>query len=289
MAGPPSATTRGALWVTAAMMFFSVQPVMVRYLSDTIPATEQVFFRGVVTVVLFLPWMLRKGSQGLRTRRLGLIGVRSAFIGLGVVSFFYAVGLMPLAQVVALHFTLPLFGMVAAMIYLRERPPAHRWIATVIGFAGTLVILRPGFVPVDLVAMMVLFSALCYALGSVVTKELVRTEAPDLVVFYMNIFSVLFFAIPAWLYWVPPTYEDWILLTVLGAITLFAHICYTRGVAVAEVSYLFAFEFLRLPIAALAGLALFAEVPDIWTVIGAAVIFGATYYATWRERRAEGI
>jgi drug/metabolite transporter (DMT)-like permease len=288
MAGPPSATTRGALWVTAAMMFFSVQPVMVRYLSDTIPVTEQVFFRGLFVVLLFLPWSLRNGWSALGTRRLPLIGVRSVFIAIGAVTFFYAVARMPLAEAVALHFTLPLFGMVAAMIYLRERPPAHRWIATAIGFAGALVILRPGFIPVDTVALMVLFSALCYALGSVLTKELVRTEPTDVVVLYMNVYSVLLFSLPTWMYWVPPTPGDWLMLIALGVVTLLAHVCYTRGVAATEVSYLFAFEFLRLPLAALAGLALFAEVPDIWTAIGAAIIFGATYFTTWRERRAEG-
>ncbi len=287
MAGQISATTRGALWVSGAMMFFSVQPIMVRYLSDTLPTTEQVFFRGVVVVVLFLPWTLRNGLAALHTRRLPLIGIRSAFIAIGAVTFFYAVARMPLAPAVALHFTLPLFGIIAAMIYLRERPAAHRWIATAIGFGGTMVILRPGFVAIDIVALMVLFSALCYAIGSVLTKELVRTESADTVVLYMNLCSVALFAVPTWIYWVPPTPDDWAMLTALGVVTLLAHVCYTRGVAVAEVSYLFAFEFLRLPVAAVAGFALFAEVPDAWTVVGAAIIFGAIYYATSRERRAE--
>ncbi len=286
MTQPLSATTRGSLWMVGAMMFFSVQPVVVRLLSDTISASEQVFFRGVVTVVLLAPWTLRRGLAGLRTRRLGLIGVRSAFIAIGAVTFFWALARMPLAQAVALHFTLPLFGMVAAVIYLRERMVAHRWIATMIGFCGMLVILRPGFVPIDGVVMMVLLSALAYAIGSVLTKELVRTEAPDLVVFHMNVFGALFFAIPTWIYWTPPTFEDAVLLFALGATTLLAHLCYTHGMAAADASFLFAFEFIRLPIAALIGLMLFAEIPDVWTGIGAVVIFGATYYATWHERRA---
>lgn len=279
-----SPTTRGTLWMIGAMIFFSIQPVMVRYLADTIPAAEQVFFRGVVIVVLILPWTLRRGLARLKTQRLTLIGVRSAFIALGAVAFFHALGLMPLAQAVALHFTLPLFGMVAAMVYLRERIAAYRWAATMIGFSGTLVILRPGFVPVDELALLVLFSAFCYALGSVLTKELVRTEPPDLVVLHMNVFGVLFFAVPTYLYWVPPTGEDWVLLVALGAVTMFAHICYTHGMAAADAGYLFAFEFLRLPLAALAGLMLFAEVPDIWTGAGAAIIFGATYYIIRREQ-----
>lgn len=283
-----SASTRGALWVSAAMFFFSIQPVIVRLLSDTISASEQMFFRGVVTVVVILPWCLRRGGAGIRTRRLKLIAVRSAFIALGAVSFFYAIARMPLAEAVSLHFTLPLFGMVAAAVYLGERMRLHRWVATLIGFAGALVILRPGFVPVDLVAMMVLFSALAYALGSVLTKELMRTEAADVVVFHMNVFSVLLFAIPAYVYWTTPTLEDWLLLIALGLFTLAAHLCYTRGMAVAEASFLFAFEFLRLPIAALAGLVLFAEAPGIWTWAGASIIFGATFYATARERSESG-
>lgn len=287
MTGPLSATARGSLWMIGAMMFFSIQPVVVRLLSDTISASEQVFFRGVVTVVLILPWTLRKGLAGLRTRRLGLIGVRSAFIALGAVTFFWALARMPLAQAVALHFTLPLFGMVLAVIYLHERMVSHRLIAIAIGFCGMLVILRPGFVPVGLVAMMVLLSALSYAMGSVLTKELMRTEPPDLVVFHMNVFGVLFFAIPTWIYWVPPAFEDIVLLTVLGVTTLLAHLCYTHGMAAADASFLFAFEFIRLPIAALTGLILFAEVPDGWTAMGAAIIFGATYYVTLRERRRE--
>ncbi len=148
-------------------------------------------------------------------------------------------------------------------------------------------ILRPGVVAVDVLALVVLFSAFCYALGSVLTKELVRTEPPDLVVLHMNLFGVLFFAVPTYLYWVPPTIEDWVLLVGLGAVTMFAHICYTHGMAAAEAGYLFAFEFLRLPLAALAGLVLFAEVPDIWTGAGALIIFGATYYIVQRERRVE--
>jgi drug/metabolite transporter (DMT)-like permease len=138
-----------------------------------------------------------------------------------------------------------------------------------------------------MLAMLVLFSAFCYALGSVLTKELVRTESPDLVVLHMNVFGVLFFAIPTYLYWVPPTNEDWLLLVALGAVTMCAHICYTHGMAAADAGYLFAFEFLRLPLAALAGLVLFAEVPDIWTGAGALIIFGATYYIIRRERNVK--
>lgn len=275
-----SAPMRGVLWMVGAMVFFSIMTVQVRYLSDTIPASEQAFFRGFVAIALMLPWLLRGGPGSLKTRRLPLIGVRSAFIAVGVWTWFYAIAVMPLAEAVALHFTLPLFGIVLAMAFLGEKATMHRRIATAIGFSGMVVILRPGFIAIELISLMVLFSALCYAVGSVITKALVRTEAPDLVVFYMNLYGVFFFAVPTYLEWVTPTFDDWILLFLLGLSTVAAHVCYTRGLVTADASFLFPFEFLRLPMTAAAGIVLFAETLDTWTVIGALIIFGATYYLT---------
>jgi drug/metabolite transporter (DMT)-like permease len=275
-----SGPMRGVLWMAGAMIFFTILTVLVRYLAATIPAAEQAFVRGIVAVAFMVPWQMRKGLAGFRTRRLGLIGIRAAFIAFGVWTWFYAVGVMPLADAVALHFTLPLFGIVLAMIFLRERPTVHRWAATVVGFCGALVILRPGFAAVELVGLIVLFSAFCYAAGSVITKELVRTEPPDLIVLYMNIFGVLYFAVPAYLTWVPPGPGDWMLLFGLGLSTMGAHICYTRGLTTADASYLFPVEFIRLPMTAGAGIVLFAEALDTWTVVGALIIFASTYYIT---------
>jgi drug/metabolite transporter (DMT)-like permease len=276
---------RGVLWMVGAMTFFSILTVLVRYLADTIPAAEQGFIRGGVTVTIMVAWQLRKGLEGFRTRRLGRIGIGAAFIALGVWTWFHAVGIMKLADAVALHFTLPLFGILLATIFLRERPTVHRWAATVIGFSGALVILRPGFAAVELVGLMVLFSAFCYAAGSVFTKELVRTEPPDLIVLYMNIYGVVYFAVPAYLTWVPPGLNDWMLLFGLGLATMAAQVCYTRGLTTADASYLFPVEFLRLPMTAGAGIVLFAEELDAWTAVGALIIFGSTYYIT-RERPA---
>ena len=287
MANGYSATTQSAIWMTVAMLFFSAMPIMVRYLSDTIPAIEQVFFRGVITAAAMLPWMLRRGFRTVRTKRLGLIGIRSTLIGFGVVTWFYAIAAMPLAEATALHFTLPLFGIVLAMLFLGERSPAHRWIATGIGFSGVLVILRPGLVTFEPIALVVLFSAFCYAAGTVITKTLVRTEPPDIVVFYMNLYALPLFIVPTVIYWVTPSLDEWLLLGALAGTTLVAHICITRALVLVDASFLMSFDFLRLPLTAGAAYVLFAEVPGIWTVTGGLVIFESAYYITTRERARE--
>ncbi len=273
--------------MTVAILFFSIMPVLVRYLSVTIPAVEQVFFRGVISAALMLPWMLRGGYRTLRTGRPWLIGVRSIFVGVAVVSWFYAIAIMPLAEATALHFTLPLFGIILATLFLGERSLPYRWIATAIGFSGVLVILRPGLVTFEPVALMVLLSAFCYATGVVITKTLVRTEPADAVVFYMNLYALPLFIVPTAIYWVTPNLNEWLLLGTLAGTTLAAHISIAKALTLADASFLLSFDFLRLPLTAGAAYVLFAEVPGIWTVAGGLIIFGSAFYITTRERAEE--
>ncbi len=287
MANSPSDVTKAAIMMSVAMLFFAAMPVIVRYLSDTIPAVQQVFFRGVLTALVMLPWMLRGGFRTMRTRRLGLMGVRSTCIAFGVLTWFYAIARLPLAEATALHFTLPLFGIVLAMLFLGERSMAHRWIAIGIGFSGVLVIIRPGAGTFDPIALLVLFSAFCYAVGTVVTKTLVRTEQPELVVFYMNFYALPLFIVPTVIYWVTPNLNEWLLLGALAGTTMAAHIGITRAMVLADAGFLLSFDFLRLPFAAVAGFVLFAEMPDLWILFGALIIFGAAYYITTRERAEE--
>jgi drug/metabolite transporter (DMT)-like permease len=283
-----SASMRGALWMGVSMVFFTAMTVIIRYLTPAIPAHEQVFVRAVISAATVLPWLLRTGPAGLRTRQMPLMAARAACTGVGILAWIYAVGRMPLAEAVALHFTLPLFGILFAMVLLREKVSAHRWAATAVGFAGALVILRPGAQAVDTVSLVVLGSAMAYALGGITSKVLVRTESPSLIVFYMNLRLVAAFAVPSILYWVPPTTEQWVLLLVFSLTNVLAQLCITRAFAAADASFVMPFEFTRLPLTAVVGFLLFAERPGLWTWAGALVIFGAAYYVTWRERGGGG-
>ncbi len=280
------ATTRAALWMTTAIVFFSLMTVLLRILTvEGLPIHQMIFVRGVVSMALLAPWLARQGLTSLATRRFSMLMGRGALTSIGLVTWIYALAYIPLAEAVALHFTLPLFGIVLAVIFLREKIDAYRCAATVIGFFGALVILRPGVAAVNVVSLIVLLSALAYAGTGVITKVLVRTETSAAIVFYVSAFTAVVFAIPCLFEWVEPTPVQWLMLVAIGAVNVTAQSCINRALVYADASFVLPFDFLRLPFAAAAGFVLFAEIPDLWTLAGAAIIFGATYYVTWRERR----
>ena len=266
------------------MVFFSAMTLVIRYLSPNIPPWEQVFIRGIFSMMFVLPWLLRTGIGGLKTGRAPLLALRAACTGGGILLWIYGIVNMPLAEAVSLHFTIPLFSVLLAIATLRERVDAHRWIALAVGFSGALIILRPGVEAVNPVALVIMGSAAIYAFGNVLSKILVRTETPSLIVFYINAFLVIGFAVPSAVWWVTPNAREWGLLVVFGLGNVLAQLCINKAFAAADVSFVIPFEFTRLPMLALAGFVLFGEKPGLWTWGGALVIFGAAYYLTRRER-----
>ena len=162
----------------------------------------------------------------------------------------------------------------------------HRWIATALGFVGALIIIRPGFIPIGAGTIAVVVSAMFYASSQTATKSLSRTDTPNAILLYMSLIFIPLSAIPAAFVWVTPAWEDTIPIILLGVFGYLAHACIIRSFATADASYVMPFDFLRLPIAAAFGFFLYQERPEFWVWVGAAIIFVATYYITWREAQA---
>ena len=280
-----SGNLRGAIWMVLGGTALTFLAVVIRHLQDTYSVLEMIFLRSAVSFLLILPWAIRAGVLRLRTQRLGLHLFRNGMHYLGNVGWFIGVTLVPLADLSALQFTVPLFTIVLAALVLRETVGPHRWMATMIGFAGALVIIRPGFVEIGTGTIAVILSALFYASSQVSTKALSRTDSPNVILFYMTIIFIPISAVPAAFDWVTPAWEDAIPIALLGVTGVLAHAFIIRAFAAADASFVMPFDFLRLPIAAAFGFVLYLEQPDIWVWIGAVIIFGATYYITWREGR----
>jgi len=287
MKAPLSASTRGALWMTTAIVLFSAMTVLIRMLTADIPVHQIVFVRGVASVLLLVPWLASQGVQSLVTHRFGLLMGRGVLTSIGLITWIYAIARIPLAEAVALHFTLPLFGILLAAYFLHEKLDIHRGAVTLIGFLGTLVILRPGVETMDILSLIVLLSALAYAGTGIQTKMLVRTETSAAIVFYVSAFTAVAFAIPCLIQWADPTALQWVMLVGVAVFNVAAQSCMNRAFAAADAGFVLPFDFLRLPFAVVAGFFLFSETPDVWTILGAAIIFGATYYNTQRERRRD--
>lgn len=275
----------GVLWMASASVFYALVYVVVRNLTDALSVTQVVFFRALLGSAFMLPWLARAGLAALQTRRLKLYAIRVALAYAGTVGWMYGIAHMPLADANALMFTLPLFTVIFAALFLGERVGVHRWTATVVGFMGALIIIRPGLIEISLPALATLFAAAMFSLALVATKSLVATEAPNAVVFYLYTLMIPFATPAAIVDWAPLawTLAPW--LFALGVATIGAQQCSTRAFKAAPASVVIPLHFLQLPlIAALAFLAL-GQTVDIWTWAGAAVICASTYYIVRRERR----
>ena len=171
------APMKGVAWMAVAAVFFAVSVGLVRQISGTIDAFEQTFLRQFIGLLLILPMVWRGGFAAFRTRQIGTHFLRSLVGYVGIALSFYSVTLIPLAESLALQFTLPLFTIVFAMLVLGERVGAHRWAATATGFLGALVILRPGFAEVTFGVMVALGAAAFLARSDTFVRRLSHSDA----------------------------------------------------------------------------------------------------------------
>lgn len=280
-----SPVTRGILWMVATAASFAVLMVAIRQLSHTFHTIEIVFVRALVGVCLMMPMVVRSGPAVLKTRRLPLHGLRTFFAFMAMLTFYYALAYISVAQATALTFLIPVFTAIVAAVVLKERVDGPRWIAVVVGFVGAIAIVRPGFIAITFPTLMALASCLAYAGAWSTVKLLSRTEAASVTVFYMNVIMVPLTLAPSLFVWVTPRWSDLPMLLAMAVSGWSAHFCQARSFGAADASAVMPFDFLRLPFGAILAFLLFGEISDLWTWVGAVIIFAGTYYATWRETR----
>ncbi len=272
-----------------AVTVWSAMMILVKALSAEYTSFQILFIRTLFGLAILTPILWRNGFSTLKTRRLPLHMSRAVFAYFGMLGLFIGLGSIPIAEVVSLSFTQPIFIFLLAAILLGEKLNARRVIAILGGFAGVLILLRPGFIEVGFGAAVVLGGAIAYAFSNVCIKKLMTTENVTSTTVWVNILMCPLAGIPAAFYWVTPTLPDLALLAGVG-LTGTAGIWFiSRAYATAEMSAVVPFDFLRLPIVAAAGWIWFGEITDIWTIAGAAVIFASTYALARSEARKKRI
>ncbi len=276
---------QGAAWMTMGALLFAIQTAIVRYLSKEMHFLEISLFRALFGVVVMIPWVMRAGLGVMRTRNTGLYAGRGLLSTAAMYGWFGSLALIPIADATAISFTFPLFIALFGVIFLRESAHPMRWIALLMGFAGTLAIVRPGFQEVNAGMVMVIGAGLCIASSAMMLKVAIRTDQPDTAVLYQSVYMLPFAIVGAALVWEWPTLEQWLWGLLLGAASATAQRFYTRAFAVGEAGAVVPFDFTRLPFAVVLGFLVFAELPDLWTVAGAAIIFGSSIVAERSEAR----
>lgn len=277
------APIEGVLWMALAALLFTIVTAMLRPVADDIPPIQLLFFRCFFSALLLLPFLVRSGWGVMRRRTLGLYVLRAVLMFASMLFWIYSVVELPLAEATALTFTAPLFATMLAVAVLSEHVGTRRWGAVVVGFLGALIIIRPGFAVLNMGVVYVLLNAATWAGAIVLARILSRGDDPIVIVASMFVLAAPMAFVPALFVWQAPSMTSLILLVAIAVLGLLGHIAATRALAVAETSVVVPVEYLQLPLSALAGFILFAEVPDIYTPIGAAIIIAAVLYISHRE------
>lgn len=273
-----------AIWAVFTAISFAIMITAVHYMDGKFDAFQIVFFRAVVGLFLIIPIVSRSGLKALHTKTLSLHCVRALFGLFAMAALYYAVAAKPLAEVIALTFLIPIFVTFASGIVLRELVGIHRWIATIFGFGGALIIIRPGFVEFSFPIFLAILSSALYAGAWSTVKVLTRTDQASIMLFWFNFLMLPLTLLPSVFVWVTPNWIDLIPILIMALFGWLAHFCQAKAFEKADASAVMPFDFLRLPVAAFFGYFLFSEVVDLWVWIGAIIIFAASYYTVWREK-----
>ncbi len=274
----------GALWMVLAAAGFTVVPVSVRYMSDSIPIFEIIFWRNLLALLPSVPIMLKSGAAVFSTGRLGTHALRTAFTYCAMLTYFWGISVVPLAQATAIHFLIPIFTALSAIFFLGERATWRRGGALLVGLGGALLVVRPGFTDVGVYSFSVLLSSLFYAGSWLTVKRLSSTESASVTTFYMNLLLLPVSFLPAVFFWVPLSPRDILPLLALGLGGWLAHYAQARAFASADMSVVAPLDFLRLPFVAFAAYLIFDQVPEYFVWVGGLIIILAATYVLRYER-----
>ncbi|MCZ6604053.1 MAG: DMT family transporter [Alphaproteobacteria bacterium] len=275
----------GVLLMAGAALIFAAMHALIRFAAAELHPFEIAFFRWFFGAIFLIPFIVRGRAAIWKTPHLKLHLSRAVMTAGATCVWFSALTLMPLAQATALSFTIPMFTTVGAALFLHEHVGLRRWTATLFGFFGVLIILRPGVADISAVSLLPIVAAVLVAYNLNVIKFTGRTDSTETVVVYNTVLSTPLTAIPMLFVWQTPSPSALAILALLGLLATVAHFLLTKAFTYGDASALVSVDYLRLPFIALIGFLFFAEIPDIWTWIGGAVIAGATIYIARREAK----
>lgn len=277
----------GALWMLAAGFSFTVMMALMKQLTFGLPLAVIVFLRMFSALLFILPALLHGGGgtwRLVRTRFLKLQLARALLGSVSLALFTFGLSRVILADAVAIQFTTPLWSVLLSVLVLGEVVRVRRWTATVVGFAGVLLIAKPG-AGMDPAILAVCCSAICVSVVMLLLRRLGQTENPLTTIFYVQLVGSalpLPFALAAWQW---PTATEWWIVAAVGLTAAVGQYCFTRAFERGEVSIVAPMDYVRLPFAALLGFLFFAELPDTIAVGGMVLIVASAWYIAVREAR----
>jgi drug/metabolite transporter (DMT)-like permease len=276
---------KGIALILASTVFLGASDVTAKYLSATLPSIEIVWIRFLVFALVMTPAML-PGSPlfALQSGRPGLQLLRGATLLASSLFFISGLRFLPIAEASATGFVAPLFVTALSIVFLGEKVGLRRWIATAVGLLGVVVILRPGSGAFHPAAFFPLVSALAWACTLIMTRIMSGSERAVTIMTYSSIAGVAILSVLVPFVWVAPSWHDILFGVFIGVASTAGQWIVVLAFRYADASVLAPFSYTQLLWVSILGFLIFGEVPDVWTVTGAAFIVASGLYTAHRER-----
>jgi drug/metabolite transporter (DMT)-like permease len=267
---------KAAAWMAGWLSAMVIITVAGREAARTLSVFQIMEMRSLIGLVLLAPLVRAAGGfAAMRTRRIGTHLCRHTIHYAAQYGWFFALTLIPLAQVVAIEFTMPVWTTILAVAFLGERVSAMRVAAVALGIVGVALIVRPGLDHVDPGQLIALAAAVGFAVAFVLVKSLTATERPVAIIFWMLVVQSAIGLVPALIAWRTPLAAVWPWILVIAVCGTYSHYCMAQALRHAAATVIVPMDFLRVPLTAAVGWMVYAEGLDLYAVLGAALILGA--------------
>lgn len=263
-------------------LFFVLMHSAVKYLSKEVHIFEIAFFRCALVIFVLAPIIFQQGKKIFKTKQPKVQFLRITTNSVAMLCFFYGISTTPLAQLTTLGFTVPIFATILAVIFMKEKIRLRRTTALIVGFIGTIIVMRPD-ISIELGALLIIFSSFLWSICLIFIKKLTETDSAVTISLYFGIGMI-----PATFAIAFPVLEmidlrQFIILIFIAITGTLAQTIMNSALEKGELALLLPFDFLRLIWSVLIGYALFSEEPTITLWLGGFLIIGSTSYIAWRE------
>ena len=290
---PDNSIASAAMWMAGWLTLMVVIAVAGREAARELSVFQIMLLRSVIGMAMLWPLVRAAGGlSAVKTERLPQHALRNAVHYVAQYGWFVALTMIPLAQLVAIEFTMPIWSAALAVFFLGERMSVRKWCAVVLGLVGVAVIVRPGTGEIDIGQLIALSTALGFAVSVVLVKSLTRTDAAVTISFWMLVVQSAIGLVPALMVWQWPSAQAWGWVVVVAFCGTYSHYCFARAMQHADATVVVPMDFLRVPLTALVGWLAYSEGVDLFTVLGVVLILAGNVLnlvrvpaGGWRLRR----
>jgi len=265
-----------------AAFFVAVMSALIKHIGQEFAVVEILFIRQLCVLAIISPVLLRNHTTVFKSNQKRIYLLRTVFSTIAMITGFTALVHLPLAEATSISFGRTLFATLLAIVVLKEVVGIRRWTGVLIGFMGVLIVVRPDGDNFNFYALLAITSAFFVASNMIILRKVSQIDPPSTIMAYQSVMITLIMAGPAFYYWKTPTFDELSLIVLAGGLMSVTQYLTIQAFKVGEAAAIAPVEYVRLLFATIIGIYFFDEIPTIWTLVGALVIIGSTFYTMRR-------